>query len=117
MRWRPGSSPFRGDTSATIFDAILNQPPVAPVRLNPAVPAELERIINKALEKDREMRYQHASDIRSDLKRLKRDTDSNRSRVASEVSSDSIGLGTSGDEADRPAEQSYSPKLDAIREF
>jgi serine/threonine protein kinase len=71
-----GQLPFRGDTSATIFDAILNQAPVASVRLNPAVPAELERIINKALEKDRDMRYQHASDIRSDLKRLKRETDS-----------------------------------------
>jgi serine/threonine protein kinase len=73
-----GQLPFRGDTSATIFEAILNQAPVAPVRLNPAVPAELERIINKALEKDRDMRYQHASDIRSDLKRLKRETDSGR---------------------------------------
>ena len=73
-----GQLPFRGDTSATIFDAILNQAPVAPVRVNPTVPAELERIINKGLEKDRDMRYQVASEIRSDLKRLKRETDSGR---------------------------------------
>src|SRR5215469_10117695 len=71
-----GQLPFRGDSLATIFDAILNQPFLAPVRLNPALPADLERIISKALEKDRDMRYQHASDIGSDLKRLKRDTGS-----------------------------------------
>src|SRR5271157_2999878 len=67
---------FSGSTSAVIFDAILHKAPTAPVRLNPELPLELERIINKCLEKDRELRYQHASDIRSDLRRLKRDTDS-----------------------------------------
>ena len=70
--------PFRGDTAGVISEAILNQVPVPPVRLNPNVPAELERIINKALEKDRDLRYQHASEIRADLKRLRRDTDSDR---------------------------------------
>jgi serine/threonine protein kinase len=73
-----GTPPFRGDTSGVISEAILNQTPVAPVRLNPQVSAEFERIINKALEKDRDLRYQHASDIRTDLKRLRRDTDSGR---------------------------------------
>src|ERR1700733_15205605 len=73
-----GALPFRGDTSGVITDAILNRIPVAPVRLNPEVPAKLEEIINKALEKDRDLRYQHASELRADLKRLRRDTDSGR---------------------------------------
>ena len=78
-----GQLPFRGESSATIFDAILNRAPVSPVRLNPDVPLELERIINRALEKDRELRYQHASDMRAELQRLKRDTDSGRISAAS----------------------------------
>src|ERR1700740_289081 len=73
-----GALPFRGETSGVITEAILNRAPVAPVRLNPDVPAKLEEIINKALEKDRDLRYQSASDIRTDLKRLRRDTDSGR---------------------------------------
>jgi serine/threonine protein kinase/Tfp pilus assembly protein PilF len=76
-----GSLPFRGDTSAVIFEAILNRAPVAPVRLNPEVPPKLEEIINKALEKDRELRYQHAGELRADLKRLKREIDSGKSAV------------------------------------
>ena len=73
-----GQLPFRGDTSALIFDAILNRAPVSPVRLNADLPAKFEDIINKALEKDRNLRYQSAADIRADLSRLKRDTDSGR---------------------------------------
>jgi serine/threonine protein kinase len=71
-----GKQAFSGNTSAEIFDAILKRMPVAPVRLNPEIPAELEHIINKALEKSPDLRYQHAADLRSDLQRLKRDTES-----------------------------------------
>jgi tRNA A-37 threonylcarbamoyl transferase component Bud32/tetratricopeptide (TPR) repeat protein len=78
-----GQQTFTGNTSAEIFDAILNRAPVAPVRLNPAVPPKLEDVINRALEKDPNLRFQHASDMRADLQRLKRDTDSGRSVVAS----------------------------------
>jgi len=74
-----GQLPFRGDSTATIFDSILNRPPVPAVRLNPDVSAELEHIINRALEKDRELRYQHASEMRSELLRLKRDSESSKS--------------------------------------
>src|SRR5881296_1448701 len=71
-----GAVPFRGDSTAMIFDAILNRAPVSAVRLSPDLPPELERIINRALEKDRELRYQHASEMWAELQRLKRDTES-----------------------------------------
>jgi eukaryotic-like serine/threonine-protein kinase len=77
-----GARPFTGTTTAALFDAILHKAPVSPVQLNPETPAKLGEIINKALERDREVRYQHASDLRADLKRLKRDTSSGHSGAA-----------------------------------
>jgi serine/threonine protein kinase/Tol biopolymer transport system component len=73
-----GTLPFRGETSGSIFDSVLNRAPTAAVRLNPEIPPKLEEIISKALEKDRELRYQTASELRADLKRLKRDTESGK---------------------------------------
>ena len=77
-----GKRPFSGDTSGVAFDAILNRQPIPPARINPQVAPEFERIIDKALEKDRDLRYQHASEMRADLKRLKRETESGRSFAA-----------------------------------
>ena len=77
-----GKLPFRGDSPAVIFDSILNRAPVPPVRLNPDLPADLERIIDKCLEKDRKLRYQHAAEIRTDLQRLKRDREEKPRRLA-----------------------------------
>src|SRR5215472_1475366 len=106
-----GTLPFRGDTTAAIFDNILHGEPTAPVRLNPTLPTGLENIISKCLEKDRELRYQHAADIRSDLRRLKRDTDSSRQIPA-------VPTGVPGDIklAAQPLQASSSTVIAAVRQ-
>jgi eukaryotic-like serine/threonine-protein kinase len=93
-----GTLPFRGESTGVIFDGIMNRAPVAPVRLNPDLPPKLEDIINRALEKDRELRYQHASDMRSELLRLKRDTDTT-GRVAAASSETMAPAQGSGSQA------------------
>jgi eukaryotic-like serine/threonine-protein kinase len=86
-----GALPFRGETSGVIFDGIMNRAPVAPVRLNRDLPPKLEDIINRALEKERELRYQHASDIKSELLRLKRDLESGKRSAGEESARESAG--------------------------
>jgi len=98
-----GMVPFRGDTSALIFQAILDRAPVSPIRLNPDLPPKLEDIINKALEKDRNLRFQHAADIRADLQRLKRDTDTGRA-----VAAGSGSVAAAQDSGSRPAAPAVS---------
>src|SRR5271156_2880943 len=90
-----GTLPFRGESSGVIQREILDRAPIAAVRMNPDLPAEMERIINKALEKDRDLRYQHAADMRADLKRLKRETDSSHT--------------TASDRTDRTGSSSAAP--------
>jgi serine/threonine protein kinase/tetratricopeptide (TPR) repeat protein len=97
-----GTLPFRGETSALIFQSILDRAPVSPVRLNPDLPVKLEDLINKSLEKDRNLRYQYAADIRADLQRLKRDTGSGRAVAAQ---SDSVPI---AQERTEPAPQAGS---------
>jgi serine/threonine protein kinase len=80
-----GKMPFHGDTTGVLFPSIVQEAPVPPIQVNPDVPDELQRIIEKCLEKDRDLRYQHASDIRSDLKRLRRDSYSSSRGVSAVV--------------------------------
>jgi Tol biopolymer transport system component len=101
-----GIGPFRGETSGEIFDAILRKQPTAPVRLNPEVPAELERIVLKALERDRELRYQHASEMRADLKRQARETESGLKRVAADSDAGAPALLTPAAASSAPSSKS-----------
>ncbi len=98
-----GRQAFSGNTTGVIFDAILNRAPTSPVRLNPELPSELERIINKALEKDREVRCQTASELRADLKRLKRDTESGRSAASVEAAAATLEQGIAAPPGPRPS--------------
>jgi len=104
-----GQLPFRGNNTATIFDAILNRAPVPAVRLNPDLPADLERIINRALEKDRKLRHQGAAEMHSELMRLKRDRESDRS---ASVSSGAIGVAQEGG-SQAPSQPSLTPSSSA----
>src|SRR5213595_3078459 len=104
-----GTLPFRGETSGSVFDSILNRAPTAAVRLNPEIPPKLEEIISKALEKDRELRYQTASELRTDLKRLKRDTESGKV-----VTGSAAQVATEAPAAGRPVRRALVAGMAAI---
>src|SRR5260370_34476533 len=108
-----GLLPFRGDTSGLIFHAILDRAPTSPIRVNPDLPVQLEPIINKALEKDRDLRYQHAADMRADLKRLKRDSESGQ--VAAQSSGRVLAQDSSSQAAPHPSPSSGSSPASAVR--
>jgi eukaryotic-like serine/threonine-protein kinase len=104
-----GQLPFRGESTGAIFDGIMNRAPLPPLRLNPELPPKLEDIVNKALEKDRDLRYQHAADMRTDLQRLKRDTDSSRQVPTAESAASSPAVA-------QPAHVSSSAVVAAARQ-
>jgi len=106
-----GALPFRGDTSSMTTDAILHSVPVAPVRLNPDIPAKLEDVINRALEKDRDLRYQHANEMRAELQRLKRDTDTGKSGSYVQQSSEDVRSGESKILTSAPSSLSAAAKV------
>jgi serine/threonine protein kinase/Tol biopolymer transport system component len=97
-----GKQPFPGSTSAVVFDKILHSAPVAPITLNPAVPPEFERILNKALEKDRDVRYQVAAELRADLKRMQRETDSGRTAAVQSTARRAAAVDTATAPAEAP---------------
>jgi serine/threonine protein kinase/Tol biopolymer transport system component len=108
-----GALPFRGESTGVIFDGIMNRSPVSPLRLNPDLPPKLEDIVNKALEKDRDLRYQHASEIRADLKRLRRETESGRIAAESSAST-SVMAGATASQVDKVASSSTPSSSSAV---
>jgi eukaryotic-like serine/threonine-protein kinase len=109
-----GTLPFRGESTGVIFDGIMNRAPLPPLRLNPDLPPKLEDIVNKALEKDRELRYQHASEMRADLRRLKREAESGRMSAETSASTSARG-GAAESQVDIAAPISSLPWSSAIR--
>ena len=112
-----GTFPFRGETSGVIFESILNRAPTPAIRLNPDIPQKLEDIIHRLLEKDRDLRYQSAADLRSDLKRLKRDTESSRTAVVAPISGGDTVSETFSRRGEKPAALvagSTAPEPDSI---